>query len=79
MWQNCRIQAATSQRMSPICTEGQECVLLGAKGRLTPKPEDMPADERIHARSITLSSNKIGLIAKIDLVQILQVIRWRER
>ncbi len=34
-----------------------------------PKPEDMPADERIHARSITLSSNKLGLIGKIDLVE----------
>jgi CRISPR-associated protein Cas1 len=34
-----------------------------------PPPEDLASDERIHARSITLSSNRLGLIAKIDLVE----------
>jgi CRISPR-associated endonuclease Cas1/CRISPR-associated protein Cas4 len=35
-----------------------------------PKPEDGEgAEEKIHARSITLSSNRLGLIAKMDLVE----------
>jgi CRISPR-associated protein Cas1 len=37
-------------------------------GRL-PAPEEAEANERIHARSITLSSNRLGLIAKMDLVE----------
>ena len=32
-------------------------------------PTVAEADERIHARSITLSSNRLGLIAKMDLVE----------
>lgn len=34
-----------------------------------PSPEEAEAGERIHARSITLSSNRLGLIAKIDLIE----------
>ncbi len=34
-----------------------------------PAPDDVEEGERIHARSITLSSNRLGLIAKMDLVE----------
>jgi CRISPR-associated endonuclease Cas1/CRISPR-associated protein Cas4 len=34
-----------------------------------PPPDEIPADEKMHARSITLSSNRLGLIAKMDLVE----------
>lgn len=34
-----------------------------------PEPEALTEDEHIHARSITLSSNRLGLIAKMDLVE----------
>ncbi len=34
-----------------------------------PSPPPADEDERIHARSITLSSNRLGLIAKLDLVE----------
>lgn len=34
-----------------------------------PPPEDIDADTRLHARSITLSSNRLGLIAKMDLIE----------
>lgn len=34
-----------------------------------PPPGEADAEERIHARSITLSSNRLGLIAKMDLVE----------
>jgi CRISPR-associated endonuclease Cas1/CRISPR-associated protein Cas4 len=34
-----------------------------------PPAEQLPAEERLHARSITLSSNRLGLIAKMDLVE----------
>lgn len=37
-------------------------------GRL-PEPAEVAADEKIHARSITLSSNRLGLIAKMDLIE----------
>lgn len=37
-------------------------------GGKLPEPEDA-AEERIHARSITLSSNRLGLIARMDLVE----------
>jgi CRISPR-associated protein Cas1 len=33
-----------------------------------PKPGSAEEDERSHARSITLSSNRLGLIAKMDLM-----------
>lgn len=38
-------------------------------GRL-PAPSELSEDEKIHARSITLSSNRLGLIARIDLVEV---------
>jgi len=38
------------------------------KGDL-PQPDTAEAQEKIHARSITLSSNRLGLIAKMDLVE----------
>jgi len=34
-----------------------------------PAPEETEDGEKIHARSITLSSNRLGLIAKMDLVE----------
>ncbi|MDT0497902.1 CRISPR-associated protein Cas4 [Algiphilus sp. W345] len=34
-----------------------------------PAPEDVTEDSRIHARSITLSSNRYGVIAKLDLIE----------
>ncbi|SFW35561.1 CRISPR-associated endonuclease Cas4/Cas1 [Nitrosovibrio sp. Nv17] len=34
-----------------------------------PNPADVEAGERVHARSITLSSNRLGLIARMDLVE----------
>ena len=34
-----------------------------------PPPGEADEEERIHARSITLSSNRLGLIAKMDLVE----------
>lgn len=34
-----------------------------------PPPGELDADTRIHARSITLSSNRLGLIAKMDLIE----------
>lgn len=34
-----------------------------------PDPEAADENERVHARSITLSSNRLGLIAKMDLVE----------
>ena len=39
------------------------------KGDLPPA-EDIEADTRLHARSITLSSNALGLIAKMDLIEV---------
>src|SRR5580692_9336086 len=34
-----------------------------------PAPEEVEADTIIHARSITLSSNRLGVIAKLDLIE----------
>lgn len=34
-----------------------------------PSADELPQDEKLHARSITLSSNRLGLIAKMDLVE----------
>lgn len=39
-----------------------------SSGDLPPNP-DPDSEERLHARSITLSSNKLGLIAKLDLIE----------
>jgi CRISPR-associated protein Cas1 len=41
----------------------------GTSGEL-PKAEAIGDDERIHARSVTLSSDRLGLIAKLDLVEV---------
>lgn len=38
-------------------------------GGKLPDPADAEDGQRIHARSITLSSNRLGLIAKMDLVE----------
>ena len=38
-------------------------------GGKLPAPQATEEQERIHARSITLSSNRLGLIAKMDLVE----------
>ena len=38
-------------------------------GGKLPDPVDAEEKERVHARSITLSSNRLGLIAKMDLVE----------
>jgi len=38
-------------------------------GGSLPPPEEAEAGERFHARSITLSSNRLGLIAKMDLIE----------
>jgi CRISP-associated protein Cas1 len=35
-----------------------------------PEPAALGEDERIHARSITLSSDRLGLIARLDLIEI---------
>lgn len=40
----------------------------GGKNPL-PAAEDVEEGERIHARSVTLSSNQLGLVAKMDLVE----------
>jgi len=34
-----------------------------------PQPDEIEKEERIHARSITLSSNRLGVIAKLDLIE----------
>ena len=34
-----------------------------------PAPEQIDEDTKLHARSITLSSNRLGLIAKMDLIE----------
>lgn len=38
-------------------------------GKLPPADADEEDDTRIHARSITLSSNRLGIIAKMDLIE----------
>ena len=38
------------------------------EGKL-PEPDDIDGEEKIHARSITLSSNRLGIIAKLDLIE----------
>lgn len=39
------------------------------KGGSLPPAEELDDHERLHARSLTLSSNRLGLIAKMDLVE----------
>ena len=38
-------------------------------GGALPAPEDIVSEERFHARSVTLSSTRLGLIAKMDLIE----------
>src|SRR6056297_3055178 len=38
-------------------------------GGKLPAPQEMENVERIHARSVTLTSEKLGLVAKLDLVE----------
>ena len=38
-------------------------------GGTLPPPADVSADDKLHARSITLSSDTLGLIAKMDLIE----------
>ncbi len=38
-------------------------------GGSLPAPADLSADEKLHARSVTLSSDKLGLIAQMDLIE----------
>jgi CRISP-associated protein Cas1 len=35
-----------------------------------PEPEALGQDERIHARSVTLSSDRLGLVARLDLIEV---------
>ncbi|MFO1155208.1 MAG: CRISPR-associated endonuclease Cas1 [Rhodospirillales bacterium] len=35
----------------------------------SPEPEDLGDDARIHARSLTVASDRLGLIARIDLIE----------
>ena len=42
---------------------------VDSPGGELPAPEDAETAERIHARSITVSSNRLGLIAKMDLIE----------
>lgn len=39
------------------------------RGGKLPEAQDLEEDDRLHAHSITLSSNKLGLIAKMDLIE----------
>jgi len=39
------------------------------KGNLPPADSESDDDSKLHARSITLSSNRLGLIAKMDLIE----------
>ena len=34
-----------------------------------PSPEEAATEERIHARSVTVSSNRLGLVAKMDVIE----------
>jgi CRISPR-associated endonuclease Cas1/CRISPR-associated protein Cas4 len=42
---------------------------VDARAGKLPPAEDLAEDTKLHARSITLSSNRLGLIAKIDLIE----------
>lgn len=40
-----------------------------SKGKPLPEADALDKEEKLHARSVTLSSNSLGLIAKMDLVE----------
>jgi len=42
---------------------------VDSRGGALPAPDEIADDTKLHARSITLSSNRLGLIAKIDLIE----------
>jgi hypothetical protein len=50
------------------CRDVTRIVGLQVDGPVT-APEDTVENERIHARSITLSSNRLGLIARLNLIE----------
>lgn len=43
---------------------------VDAKTDELPPSDSIPADQKIHARSVTLSSDRHGIIAKLDLVEV---------
>jgi len=43
---------------------------VDAKTDELPASDSIPADQKIHARSVTLSSDRHGIIAKLDLVEV---------
>lgn len=43
---------------------------VDARSGKLPPPEELAEDTKLHARSITLSSNRLGLIAKTDLIEV---------
>ena len=43
---------------------------VDAKTDELPSSDSIPADQKIHARSVTLSSDRHGVIAKLDLVEV---------
>jgi CRISPR-associated protein Cas1 len=42
---------------------------VDARGDALPSPDEAAGDERIHARSVELASDRLGVIARIDLVE----------
>jgi CRISPR-associated endonuclease Cas1/CRISPR-associated protein Cas4 len=42
---------------------------VDSSGGTLPDPDEIGEDTKLHARSITLSSNRLGLIAKVDLIE----------
>ena len=41
-----------------------------AGGGTLPEPDHLTEDERLHARSVTLASDRLGLVAKLDLIEV---------
>jgi CRISPR-associated protein Cas1 len=39
-------------------------------GKALPAADELTSEDRLHARSVTLSSNRLGLIAKMDLIEV---------
>lgn len=42
---------------------------VNVQGGNLPAPEEVETGEKIHARSVTLSSDRLGMVAKLDLVE----------
>ena len=65
-WSGCR--ASGPSRRTPL--EGRHAHRrVNRDGGSLPAPADLSADEKLHARSVTLSSDKLGLIAQMDLIE----------